>query len=46
MSCFNDAGKVIKEAWEKLEDGGWLEMQDVIAPWDDGKLESSSTSRF
>lgn len=38
MSCFNDAGKVIREAYEKLEPGGWLELQDVIAPWTDGNF--------
>lgn len=39
MSCFNDAGKVIKEAWNHLEPGGWLELQDVVAPW----VDSSSS---
>jgi hypothetical protein len=43
MSCFNNAGKVFQEAWNKLEPGGWLELQDVIAPWVDS-LSSLSHS--
>ncbi|CZR58031.1 uncharacterized protein PAC_07921 [Phialocephala subalpina] len=48
MSCFNDAGKVICEAYEKLEPGGWLELQDVIAPWTDvdGSLLGSKLLEF
>ncbi|KAF8863917.1 S-adenosyl-L-methionine-dependent methyltransferase [Acephala macrosclerotiorum] len=48
MSCFDDAGKVIREAYEKLEPGGWLELQDVIAPWTDvdGSLQGSKLLEF
>ncbi|KAI1115793.1 S-adenosyl-L-methionine-dependent methyltransferase [Nemania sp. NC0429] len=32
MSCFDDPGKVVKQAFENLEPGGFIEFQDALFP--------------
>ncbi|KUJ15418.1 S-adenosyl-L-methionine-dependent methyltransferase [Mollisia scopiformis] len=48
MSCFDSAALVIQEAYQNLEPGGWLELQDVVAPWTDvdGSLSNSALLHF
>jgi hypothetical protein len=48
MSCFQSPLSVIKSAFMTLEPGGYLELQDCVAPWTsvDGTFAGTKLQKF
>lgn len=44
LSSFSDGRRLIKQAYDSMKPGGWIEMQDVILPMtsDDGTMKGTS----